>query len=155
VGIRDAAHRPGVPAAPVRLPGGAVAGPRHAVHRRRGPTRTGGRRLALRGTLRLQATPHRPVVRVFDRTAGHEQSSKRHPSRMNGMRMNGNSTKELATSTFGNDDRLPRVPLPSVAASCRLFIEWCTPLLTADELAETEAAVTAFQHPDSPAHKLH
>src|SRR5262249_39156591 len=93
--------------------------------------------------------------RVFDRTAGHEQSSKRHPSRMNGMRMNGNSTKELATSTFGNDDRLPRVPLPSVAASCRLFIEWCTPLLTADELAETEAAVTAFQHPDSPAHKLH
>jgi carnitine O-acetyltransferase len=68
--------------------------------------------------------------------------------------MNGNSTEELATRTFGNDDRLPRVPLPTVADSCERFLEWCAPLLTADELAETEAAVAAFQYPTSPAHKL-
>jgi len=68
--------------------------------------------------------------------------------------MNGNSSEELATRTFGNDDRLPRVPLPTVAVSCERFLEWCAPLLTADELAETEAAVAAFQLPTSPAHKL-
>jgi len=39
--------------------------------------------------------------------------------------------------------------------SCARFIAWCTPLLTADELAATEEAVAAFLHSDSPARKLH
>jgi carnitine O-acetyltransferase len=64
-------------------------------------------------------------------------------------------TSEWSTSTFGNEDRLPRVPLPTLADSCALFLEWCSPLLTADELAATEATVTEFLAPDSPAHVLH
>ncbi|MEV7098580.1 choline/carnitine O-acyltransferase [Amycolatopsis sp. NPDC051045] len=64
------------------------------------------------------------------------------------------SSPEWSTRTFGNDDRLPRVPVPSPDASCRRFLEWCGPLLTPDELAETEAAVAEFLAPDSPAHGL-
>ena len=44
------------------------------------------------------------------------------------------------TGTFGNEDGLPRVPLPTLEDSAARFLAWCAPLL-ADELAETEAAV--------------
>jgi carnitine O-acetyltransferase len=57
-------------------------------------------------------------------------------------------------STFGNEDRLPRVPLYPLADSCQWFLDWCTPLLTADELAATRAAVDEFLSLGSPAHKL-
>ncbi|MGW3469117.1 choline/carnitine O-acyltransferase [Saccharopolyspora sp. NPDC000995] len=60
-----------------------------------------------------------------------------------------------ATCTFENEGRLPRVPLPTLEDSCERFIEWCAPLLDADELAVTEAAVAAFLRPDSPARALH
>jgi carnitine O-acetyltransferase len=56
--------------------------------------------------------------------------------------------------TFGNDESLPRVPLPTLEDSARRFVEWCAPLLTDDELARTEAAVADFLAPDSPAHEL-
>src|SRR5947208_11791940 len=65
-----------------------------------------------------------------------------------------NDMNEGAGGTFDNEDRLPRVPLPTIADSCALFLEWCAPLLTAEQLAETEAAVAEFQRPDSPAHTL-
>ncbi|MEV6233116.1 choline/carnitine O-acyltransferase [Saccharopolyspora shandongensis] len=65
-----------------------------------------------------------------------------------------NSSETWSTSTFGNEDRLPRVPLPTLAESCERFVEWCAPLLGEDELAATEAAVRAFQSPGSPAHAL-
>jgi carnitine O-acetyltransferase len=68
--------------------------------------------------------------------------------------MNSNGSQELATDTFGNEDRLPRVPLPTLQDSCARLLEWCAPLLSADELAETEAAVNSFLRPDSPAHEL-
>jgi carnitine O-acetyltransferase len=64
------------------------------------------------------------------------------------------SSPEWSTRTFGNEDRLPRVPLPTLEASCQRFLEWCGPLLTPEELAETEAAVAEFLAPDSPAHGL-
>ncbi len=64
------------------------------------------------------------------------------------------SSPEWSTRTFGNEDSLPRVPLPALEDTCRRFIEWCTPLLTPDELARTEAAVADFLAPDSPAHEL-
>ncbi len=64
------------------------------------------------------------------------------------------SSPEWSTRTFGNEDRLPRVPVPTLDASCRRFLEWCGPLLTPAELAETEAAVAEFLAPDSPAHGL-
>jgi len=64
------------------------------------------------------------------------------------------SAPELSPRTFGNEEGLPHVPLPTLDASCRRFIEWCTPLLTAEELAQTEAAVGEFLAPESPAHEL-
>ncbi|MGW5742705.1 choline/carnitine O-acyltransferase [Amycolatopsis sp. NPDC003861] len=60
------------------------------------------------------------------------------------------SSPEWSTRTFGNEDRLPRVPLPTLEDSCRRFLEWCAPLLTPDELAETEAAVAEFQAGPGP-----
>jgi carnitine O-acetyltransferase len=66
-----------------------------------------------------------------------------------------NSSQEWSTRTFGNEDRLPRVPLPALEESCEKFVEWCAPLLTADELAATEAAVASFLRPDGPGRKLH
>jgi carnitine O-acetyltransferase len=58
-------------------------------------------------------------------------------------------------ATFGNDDRLPHVPLPTLEDTCARFLEWCAPLLTVDELATTESAVAAFLEPTSPARTLH
>lgn len=65
-----------------------------------------------------------------------------------------NSSEELATHTFGNEDSLPRVPLPTLEESCARFLSWCAPLLTADEMAQTETAVASFLRPDSPARTL-
>ncbi|NUS42352.1 MAG: choline/carnitine O-acyltransferase [Mycobacteriaceae bacterium] len=61
----------------------------------------------------------------------------------------------MSPRTFGNEDRLPRVPLPSLDDSCTRFLRWCTPLLTAEQLAQTTAAVEAFRAADSPARALH
>lgn len=56
--------------------------------------------------------------------------------------------------TFDNEDRLPRVPLPTLEESCERFLAWCAPLLAADELASTESTVTSFLRPESPARTL-
>jgi carnitine O-acetyltransferase len=61
---------------------------------------------------------------------------------------------EVALSTFGNEDGLPRVPLPTLEESCDKFIAWCAPLLTADEVEATRLAVASFLRPESGAHKL-
>ncbi|MEQ3551898.1 choline/carnitine O-acyltransferase [Pseudonocardia nematodicida] len=42
--------------------------------------------------------------------------------------------------TFAADDDLPKVPLPTLAASVDRFLEWCRPLLTPEEYARTEHA---------------
>ncbi|MFF4228180.1 choline/carnitine O-acyltransferase [Streptomyces sp. NPDC001820] len=57
-------------------------------------------------------------------------------------------------TTFAQEDSLPRVPLPTLEASCERFLAWCEPLLTADERAATEAEVTAFLRPDGPGRVL-
>jgi len=57
---------------------------------------------------------------------------------------------DLSPRTFGNEDHLPRVPLPTLGDTCDRFLEWCTPLLGADELAATTAAVTAFRTGPGP-----
>ncbi|GFH34992.1 choline/carnitine O-acyltransferase [Streptomyces pacificus] len=60
-----------------------------------------------------------------------------------------------APSTFAFEESLPRVPLPTPEASCERFLSWCAPLLTPDELAETEAEAAAFLRPGGPGRVLH
>lgn len=57
---------------------------------------------------------------------------------------------ETSTSTFGNEDDLPKVPLPSVQDSAQRFLEWCSPLLDDAQRAETERATRALLADDSP-----
>ncbi|WP_040835816.1 choline/carnitine O-acyltransferase [Nocardia brevicatena] len=61
----------------------------------------------------------------------------------------------MSERTFAAEDQLPRVPLPTLEDSCARFLEWCTPLLTAEELAATETAVTDLLRPDGPGRTLH
>jgi carnitine O-acetyltransferase len=65
------------------------------------------------------------------------------------------TSPDLSPLTFGNEDALPRVPLPTLQESCDRFLAWCAPLLDDGQLAATEAAVTGFLAADSPAHELH
>ncbi|MFI2187883.1 choline/carnitine O-acyltransferase [Streptomyces sioyaensis] len=58
-------------------------------------------------------------------------------------------------TTFAREETLPRVPLPTLEASCERFLAWCAPLLTADERAATEAEVAAFLRPGGPGRVLH
>ncbi|MFV2171484.1 choline/carnitine O-acyltransferase [Actinomadura sp. LOL_016] len=62
---------------------------------------------------------------------------------------------EPSSRTFGNEDALPRVPLPALDETGARFLRWCEPLLTADELARTEAALDEFVRPDGPGRRLH
>ncbi|MFD5818513.1 choline/carnitine O-acyltransferase [Streptomyces sp. NPDC127038] len=55
----------------------------------------------------------------------------------------------------GREDSLPRVPLPTLEASCERFLAWCGPLLTDDERSATEAEVAAFLRPGGPGRMLH
>jgi carnitine O-acetyltransferase len=93
------------------------------------------------------------VRAVFDLASHVEQRVHSPETKMSRMTVNNN--QEWSTRTFGNEDRLPRVPLPTVEETCERFLEWTAPLLTPEEAATTQAAVTAFLRPDSPAHKLH
>ncbi len=54
------------------------------------------------------------------------------------------ASQDLSPQTFGNEEQLPRVPLPTLQESCDRLLEWCAPLLTADEMAATESAVASF-----------
>ncbi|WP_300014813.1 choline/carnitine O-acyltransferase [Pseudonocardia sp.] len=65
------------------------------------------------------------------------------------------TSPELSDRTFGNEDGLPRVPLPTPQESCERFLAWCAPLLDGDQLAATETAVAEFLAAGSPAHELH
>jgi carnitine O-acetyltransferase len=62
---------------------------------------------------------------------------------------------EWSTRTFGNEERLPRVPLPTLEETCARFLEWCAPLLDDAQLAVTEAEVRAFLAPDGAGRRLH
>jgi carnitine O-acetyltransferase len=64
-------------------------------------------------------------------------------------------TEEPTAGTFAYELRLPRVPLPTVEESCERFLDWCGPLLTEAELAQTRDAVASFLRPDGGAHAQH
>lgn len=61
----------------------------------------------------------------------------------------------MTERTFAAEDQLPRVPLPTLEDSCARFVQWCTPLLTAEELAATEEAVADLLRPDGAGRVLH
>ncbi|MFD7440883.1 choline/carnitine O-acyltransferase [Streptomyces sp. NPDC059909] len=65
-----------------------------------------------------------------------------------------NSQGAVDSGTFSLEDRLPRVPLPTLEASCERFLAWCAPLLSAGERAATEAEVAAFLRPGGPGRVL-
>ncbi len=65
------------------------------------------------------------------------------------------NSQEEPARTFAGEERLPRVPLPMLEASCERFLEWCAPLLSMDELAATEAEVASFLRPGGPGRTLH
>ena len=54
-------------------------------------------------------------------------------------------------TTFAHEDTLPRVPLPTLEETCDRFLDWCAPLLSAEQLAETAAAVEEFRRNEGPA----
>ncbi|MFQ6392708.1 choline/carnitine O-acyltransferase [Nocardia sp. KC 131] len=61
----------------------------------------------------------------------------------------------MSQRTFAADEHLPRVPLPTLEDSCARLLEWCAPLLTADEIATTEAAVADLLRAGGPGRTLH
>ena len=61
---------------------------------------------------------------------------------------------EQPRATFATDDDLPKVPLPTLAASVGRFLEWCAPLLTPDEYARTEDAARDLLTPGGTASVL-
>ncbi|MFG2921020.1 choline/carnitine O-acyltransferase [Streptomyces sp. NPDC048305] len=67
-----------------------------------------------------------------------------------------NVSQAAAVETASDrESGLPRVPLPTLEASCERFLAWSAPLLTARERAETEAEVAAFLRPGGPGRVLH
>ncbi|KAF0847198.1 choline/carnitine O-acyltransferase [Nocardia caishijiensis] len=57
--------------------------------------------------------------------------------------------------TFAAEDTLPRVPLPTLEDSCARFLQWCAPLLGAEEYATTEGAVAELLRPGGAGRTLH
>ncbi|MFC9659118.1 choline/carnitine O-acyltransferase [Nocardia sp. NPDC127606] len=57
--------------------------------------------------------------------------------------------------TFAAEDTLPRVPLPSLDDSCARFLQWCQPLLGAEDYATTEGAVAELLRPGGAGRALH
>lgn len=62
---------------------------------------------------------------------------------------------EWSNKTFANEERLPRVPLPTLEESGERFLEWCAPLLTPEQLQQTKNAVDEMLQPASTARTLH
>ncbi|MER7451126.1 choline/carnitine O-acyltransferase [Nocardia beijingensis] len=65
--------------------------------------------------------------------------------------MSEKSVAEIHVSTYDFDEKLPRLPIPTLEETCERFLQRCSPLLTDEELAATAAAVEQFLAPDSPA----
>lgn len=57
--------------------------------------------------------------------------------------------------TFANVGTLPRVPLPALADTLARFETWCAPLLTDEELAETQQVIAVFGKTGGAGEKLH
>jgi hypothetical protein len=47
----------------------------------------------------------------------------------------------MSEGPYRNQHRLPRLPIPTLEETCRRYLCWVKPCVTADQFAETEAAV--------------
>lgn len=63
--------------------------------------------------------------------------------------------EKWSQKTFANENTLPRVPLPTLEESAERFLEWSAPLLSSQQLQETQSAVEEMLLPGSTARKLH
>ena len=52
--------------------------------------------------------------------------------------------------TFAAQDKLPKLPIPELASTCRRYIEALKPLQTAREHSDTQQAVDEFLRSDGP-----
>lgn len=52
--------------------------------------------------------------------------------------------------TFASQDKLPKLPIPELASTCRRYIEALKPLQTAREQSDTQQAVSEFLRGDGP-----
>jgi carnitine O-acetyltransferase len=66
-----------------------------------------------------------------------------------------NDSQQWSTTTFGNEELLPRVPLPTLEDTCARWLRWCEPVLSGEEYAATAAVVEQALAPQSPYRKLH
>lgn len=64
------------------------------------------------------------------------------------------TSAEQGYSTFHFQEQLPRLPIPDLHSTMDKLLAWSSPLLTADEYAETEAAVREFVRKDGDGEKL-
>lgn len=74
---------------------------------------------------------------------------------MTWRRPTGGDAGTQAPGTFDSLGKLPRLPVPDFADTIRRFEEWCTPLLTAEELQKTREAMVTFARPGGPGERLH
>jgi carnitine O-acetyltransferase len=64
------------------------------------------------------------------------------------------SQQHLSKKTFGNQNTLPRLPVPDLFDTCQKLIEWVAPLVGENELKQTMQAVDEFQRPGGDGEKL-
>ncbi len=64
------------------------------------------------------------------------------------------NSEQLSPQTFGNQDKLPHLPVLDLDETCNKFMAWVTPLLDEVALAETKQAVEAFRREGGPGPKL-
>src|SRR5262249_179738 len=63
-------------------------------------------------------------------------------------------TIKTRVPTVDDQSALPRLPLPTLKDTGRRFIEWCEPLLSANELQDTKAALERFIRKGGPGEML-
>jgi carnitine O-acetyltransferase len=69
--------------------------------------------------------------------------------------LNNAENPDIGGGILNNRIVLPSLPLPSLEETSRRFIEWCEPLLDADELAATKNALASFVRKGGPGERLH
>ena len=64
------------------------------------------------------------------------------------------SPQQVSKKTFGNQNILPRLPVPDLHKTCGKFVEWVQPLLSEEEFTKTKQIVDEFQSPGGGGEKL-